>query len=50
MENKGRWDSVGSIVTRLRTRRSEARILTGAIDFSLFLKFLFGTGSTRPPI
>jgi hypothetical protein len=48
IENNGSRDSVGSKVTRLRSRRSEVRILAGAIDSSLFLKVLFGKGSTRP--
>jgi hypothetical protein len=50
MENKGSRDSVVSIVTRLRTRRSEVRILTGAIDLSLFLKVQFGMGFTQPAL
>lgn len=50
VENKGSGESVGSTETGLRTGRSEVRILTEAIDLSLFLKVLFGMGHTRPPI
>jgi hypothetical protein len=50
MENKGSRESVGSRVARLQTRRPEVRNLKGAKDLSLFLKVLFGKGSSRPPI